>query len=110
MKIPFSLIGALSFLIVGCGKEQKPTALEGQPASGDVQQADTALKSKQYDQVATALINLEKSVNSGTLPPSQAGQAAFQLRQLQLQLQSAAASGDPAAVAAMSRVNAARHR
>jgi hypothetical protein len=128
----FSVVSAIIILSSGCGKKDQPAAeatdapsaaepapAEPPPAAAAaaqqqpppaLQDIDSALQAKQYDQAATALINLEKAIQSRRLPPEQAGQAAFQMRQLQLQLQSAASTGDPNALAAMRKLAAARHQ
>lgn len=78
------------------------------PVSGGIGDAQAALAAKDYERAAALLINLEKSNQS--LPPEQAGAAAFQMRKLQQSLMTAAASGDPKAVAAVQQMAQSRHR
>jgi hypothetical protein len=113
-------------IAVGCSKKEAavapvpPSAGETQnqaasPASAPVtqqaspaviQEVQTALKAKNYDQATTLMINLQKSPQ---VTPEQAAAYANQMRQLQQNLAAAAASGDQNAIAAARRLGASRH-
>lgn len=118
-KTHSTLVSAvLISLLTGCSKEAEvpapspevaPAVQQAQPApaaaipsapDGRLTESQAALKARDYDKAAEALIALQRA----KLNEQQAALAAAQMRQLQSSLADALASGDPRAKAAADRL------